>query len=938
MKLFRIALLFFVITLVSACDNNDGGISGTGQGDNSYQISGTAQKGPFLIGSTVDVSRLDDKGLAIEGSLTTETTDSLGSFSFEMDKAGAVQIKVDGYHYNELTGVLSDDKLILNAIANVADDSEAESQTINVNMLTHLTAVRIKELMKQGLSVDAATDQSQKEWLEAFKTLAAAENVFKFSVLNLYQEDEVLVASNNYLLFISSVFYQYSSKGGSASLIEVLNQTANDFGDNGKIDENPTLINELQIHATQLNAGLIQGNLEALSLQVSGATKIAADISSFLKQLIITSPAEDSLINKPVKVNVAGLSKGQGIEYSLLIDGENVLELADDEDGFLWQPYFWSAEADSRHTLIVEAKLDGKAIYSNLVNVTVDNVVNSQLVLVYPINDVVIRNTLSPILTWEALDGAANYQVQIFALNDQVNLIYDTVTEATQVASSDLLKNSYVWRMRAANHQGLFGTWTDYVGFSIDGPLSPSGESLGAIITKGNDASYTLNLSWGSVANASQYIVEVAADETFNTIVESFKIDATTTTYNTEMGKYYWRVAAVDENAIIGDWSEIQAIEAGVFKRQFGGSGNDSPQQVISTKDGGAIILAHTQSKGDSQFDDWIIKLDANGNTDWEYVLKKTGSARLWDLREFSDGSIYAMGASGNWGDQKGYLIKLSGHTPSDSRLVWETEYRTTGADSEDFRSLTELDGKLYVVGGERECGESTRCPTSHYKLYEFNASTGELITFIELPNPTGALLDGVSYLSTTSNDNLLLACSAKLEGADESLPLGAACILNFSINGTLIWSWDSTNSVEFGNGRFATETPWGGFVVLGQGGYYNDGLPLAIFDASGEVQGTYTAQGAYSNKRETIVFDNENNMLRLVSGYSSDYPELWSTTPDGLTEVVKIYRELKYDYSQPASLARTTDGGLLTVFSEYQSGYSNSDIIIMKTNMNGNM
>ena len=95
MNIFRISLLFFVITLVTACSK--GGISGTGQG---YQIKGEAQKGPFLIGSTVDVSRLDDTGSAIEGSLTTETTNSLGSFSFEMKQTGAVQIKVDGYHYN----------------------------------------------------------------------------------------------------------------------------------------------------------------------------------------------------------------------------------------------------------------------------------------------------------------------------------------------------------------------------------------------------------------------------------------------------------------------------------------------------------------------------------------------------------------------------------------------------------------------------------------------------------------------------------------------------------------------------------------------------------------------------------------------------------------------------------------------------------------------
>ena len=78
--------------------------------------------------------------------------------------------------------------------------------------------------------------------------------------------------------------------------------------------------------------------------------------------------------------------------------------------------------------------------------------------------------------------------------------------------------------------------------------------------------------------------------------------------------------------------------------------------------------------------------------------------------------------------------------------------------------------------------------------------------------------------------------------------------------------------------------------------------------------------------------------MLRLVSRIDSDYPELWYTAQYGFTDVIKVFRELRYKNSYPQSLAKTVDGGLLLLFSEAQSGYNTRDIIILKTDINGNM
>ena len=46
-------------------------------------IEGAVQKGPFIVGSTVLINRLDDRGRSTPSTLVAEIEDSVGSFSFE---------------------------------------------------------------------------------------------------------------------------------------------------------------------------------------------------------------------------------------------------------------------------------------------------------------------------------------------------------------------------------------------------------------------------------------------------------------------------------------------------------------------------------------------------------------------------------------------------------------------------------------------------------------------------------------------------------------------------------------------------------------------------------------------------------------------------------------------------------------------------------------
>jgi len=442
-QLFIISLLGVLSGCSGSSEPGDGGITGTGLTNTVYQVNGTAQKGPFLIGSTVDVSLLAADGSALDTSLTTETTDSLGNFSFTMSKVGPTLITVNGYHFNELNGQLSSGTLTLRAIANIeeksADSDTPPNQKANVNILTHLIHGRIITLMAEGKPVLEAITIAEQELTDQLEPLTSLVYVDRFSELSIYNDlDNSDSDGNNYLLFISAAFYQHATNlvfssdiSLDAKLSEILNNAADDFRNDGDFDDAALLLDQLQTAATQVDPDVIENNLEIRSRDILGESLPVADISSFLNQLIITFPANNSIISGDIEIRFAGLQPNAGISYNLLVDGEIAQSLEDGHQLFEWSPYYWSANSDATHTLIIEAKLGDTTFYSNLINVILDDGLNNQLILTYPIDNEVIRNNISPALTWEPLNWASSYQIQVFTQQNQLNPVYDETTVGT---------------------------------------------------------------------------------------------------------------------------------------------------------------------------------------------------------------------------------------------------------------------------------------------------------------------------------------------------------------------------------------------------------------------------------------------------------------------------------------------------------------------------
>lgn len=143
--------------------------------------------------------------------------------------------------------------------------------------------------------------------------------------------------------------------------------------------------------------------------------------------------------------------------------------------------------------------------------------------------------------------------------------------------------------------------------------------------------------------------------------------------------------------------------------KSFGGSGDDTTRAIISTNDGGYAVLGFSNSiDGDLSAktievnDYWLIKLDAEGNLQWQKTYGGSGDDRGQSLVQTQDGGYaltgYAMSSDGdgsvNNGFHDNWLLKLD----SSGKIEWEKSYGFSGHDHS-YDLLETEDGGFFFVG-----------------------------------------------------------------------------------------------------------------------------------------------------------------------------------------------------------------------------------------------
>ena len=145
-----------------------------------------------------------------------------------------------------------------------------------------------------------------------------------------------------------------------------------------------------------------------------------------------------------------------------------------------------------------------------------------------------------------------------------------------------------------------------------------------------------------------------------------------------------------------------------IWQKTYGGSAYDGAYSVASTKDGGYAIAGYTYSNdGDvagshGNSDAWVVKLDKNGNKAWQSTLGGAASDLVSSIVETSDGGYIMAGqtastdgdVSNNHGSTDAWVVKLD----KNGNKQWQKTFGGTGI--EGAQSIIETSEGGYIMAG----------------------------------------------------------------------------------------------------------------------------------------------------------------------------------------------------------------------------------------------
>ncbi|VVB92510.1 Colicin E5 ribonuclease domain protein [uncultured archaeon] len=138
------------------------------------------------------------------------------------------------------------------------------------------------------------------------------------------------------------------------------------------------------------------------------------------------------------------------------------------------------------------------------------------------------------------------------------------------------------------------------------------------------------------------------------------------------------------------------------WNKTFGISGFDVAYSVQQSLDGGYIIAGKKRSPAypmsDEGFDAWLIKTDANGSKMWNKTFGGTRRDEIASIRLTSDGGYILAGGTdsyrGSWGDA--WLVKVD----KNGNEQWNRTYYSANSIAQTASSALETADSGYIIAG----------------------------------------------------------------------------------------------------------------------------------------------------------------------------------------------------------------------------------------------
>lgn len=260
----KLVVILFSVILLYSCEKDKAENTIT-----KSELSGVVQKGPFLNGTSIGIYELNDDYSPTGKTFSSQIIDNTGTFQLLNVSliSPYVQLKADGYYFNEITGQNSNSPITLYALTDITNKT-----SVNVNILSNLEKSRIEYLLTTGLSFSNAKKQAEQEILRIFSL--SKDDIADFDLLNITEEGD----NNAILLAVSIITQGYRTESELSDLLANISTDIRQDGILNSASLGSQLINDVRL----LDLPQIRTNIEDRYSNL-GMTVSIPDFESFIQ-------------------------------------------------------------------------------------------------------------------------------------------------------------------------------------------------------------------------------------------------------------------------------------------------------------------------------------------------------------------------------------------------------------------------------------------------------------------------------------------------------------------------------------------------------------------------------------------------------------------------------------------------------------------------------
>ncbi len=298
-----------------------------------------------------------------------------------------------------------------------------------------------------------------------------------------------------------------------------------------------------------------------------------------------------------------------------------------------------------------------------------------------------------------------------------------------------------------------------------------------------------------------------------------------------------------------------------LWTKTYGGVDWDYAYSVKQTTDDGFIVVGGSRSfSSGGDYDVYLIKTDANGDTLWTKTYGGTDTEYGSSVQLTSDGGYIIIGVTMSYGagDRDFYLIK----TDADGDILWTQTYGGTDSDEGYSVQLTS-DGGYIIVGETCSYG----VPTGTADVWLIKTDADGILIWSQTYG--GAYTDFGNSVQLTSDGGYIIAAGTWSYGAGNT----DAYLIKTDANGNSLWT-QTYGTTMYDTAYSIRQTADDGYIFTGDYGYadYTNDVWIVKTDDSGNTiwEETYGEAGGWNyDCGASIQITSDNNYIIAGQTYS---------------------------------------------------------------------